>query len=56
MADTITIEITYTKREAFVRFIELSKWLPAHKAADPESEYYKLIEFLWIKDLVRESN
>ena len=48
MGETITLEKTYTKKEALQRFIELYWRTTATEAHDEKSEYRQLIKFLWI--------
>jgi hypothetical protein len=43
MEETITIEKTYTKNEAFIRLNQITP--TASEKDNPESEYNKLIDF-----------
>ena len=48
-SEEITIEKTYTKKDAFLRLACLvTNWVTATQVGDNQSEYNRLKEFLWI--------
>lgn len=52
MEETISIEKTYTKKEAFKRLLYLYNNLSATENNQEDSEYNKLAKFLWIIDFI----